>query len=501
MRRLIFVGLLAFAVALVGTAYAEVQSVKVGGDIDIKAFAHHDYDLQRTQRNDPGTKGVTANTFDDDANLILSTVRVKVDADLTDNVSTSVRLLNQRFWDTDLDTGLGSTNDVVIDNAYVVLKEFLYSPLTVMVGRQDLKYGTGFIVGPGLLNDPSGVFSGGAVDVNGAGTEQTQIAQEYSAHNGYDALRVILDYAPITVEGLYSKINETGVASGDTDQTLYGALVNYKFDQWNAEVEPYWFYKHDDDSASPLTVSDAYDSALAVRTYETNRVHTVGLRVAGSPVENLQLNGEGAFQTGDMFDSSTQQGAPGGDRDRHSWGATVDARYTWAQVPWTPATGIGWVFFQGEETSGVNAVGSDKYNAWDAMYRGSFTTYIQDFFAGNDGGGLYVTRESSDTSAATNRHLLYFDVGASPLEDVNLWLRYTHALFDNAPRPGRSTNAGNEVDGKITYDYTEDVQLNLFGGVFLPGTFYDQQPVNPETGRFLANDTAWTFGGGGSVKF
>ena len=103
MRKMILVGLLAFAVALTGTAYAEVQNVKVSGDIDMKAVIHHNYDLKLKQKNENGTTGgvTPAVTNDDDASFFLQTTRVRVDADLTDNVSTHVRLLNQRFWDAD----------------------------------------------------------------------------------------------------------------------------------------------------------------------------------------------------------------------------------------------------------------------------------------------------------------------------------------------------------------------------------------------------------------
>lgn len=475
MARLKVVGLLAFAVALTGTAYAEVQNVKVSGDIDMKAIIHANYDLKTKQKNEPGSTGGTTPLVsnDDNANFYLSTVHVGVDADLTDNVSAHVKLLNQHKWGAQT----AAVDDIHIDNAYVTLKEFLYSPLTVIAGRQNLKYGTGFIVGDGLLADPNGVFG-------------SSIGREYSAFNAYDAIRFILDYAPITVEGLISKVAETNVSSDDTD--LYGVIVNYKLDRWNAEIEPYWFYKAD--GAAGLTVSD---SGLTARSFENNYVHTVGLRLAGSPIENLQLSGEGAHQWGTLIDDSPYQ-----ERQRDAWGANVDARYTWAHVPWTPVTGVGWVFYSGERSKQPAGVGlgdldeGDHYNAWDSMYRGSFTTYIQDFLAGNDGGGLYTTFDTNDTSATTNRHLLYADVGAKALEDLTLWARYTHAWFDKAPRIGRSRNAGDEVDVKAVYDYTEDVQLAVFGGWFFPGSYYDQ-PTSSARG----NDLAWTAGGSAAVKF
>jgi len=498
MGRLMLVGLLAFAVALTGTAaFAEVQNVKVSGDIDLKALIHNNYDLKLKQKNEPGpgTSGGTTPvvTNDDNASFFLSTAHISVDADLTDNVATHVRLLNQRVWDAAAD----DEDQVSVDNAYVVLKEFLYSPLTVMVGRQDLEYGTGFIVGPGRLADPNGVFTGLGTGVHAAG-----IGAEFSALNSYDAIRLILDYSPVTVEGLISKINETGVT--DDDANLYSVYVSYKtpdYNWWkNGVVEPYWIYK--DDEASTLTTNDSRATGTTVRTYDINRVHTFGLRAAGSPMENLAFNAEWAYQLGEIKDIASATEVK--ERKRNGIGANVDVRYNWVQVPWTPATGVGWVYYSGESASGESGVATiaqqdsgDTFNAWDPVYRGAFHTYIQDFFTGRDApAGLYTTFDGNDTAATTNRHLLYFDVGLSPLQDVKLWARYTHAWFAHHPRPGRSNNAGDEVDVKATYDYTDDVQLAMWGGWFFPGTYYDQ-PVSSSRG----NDLAWTLGSSAKVKF
>lgn len=507
MSRYILMGLLAFAVALTGTAYAEVQNIKVSGDLDIKAISQNNYDLKLTQKNRPGTDagGDSADSDRDDVRFVLSTVRVRVDADLTDNVSTSVRLLNQRVWDSQGAGDADDENSVQIDNAYVTLKEFLYSPLTVIAGRQNLTYGTGFIVGSGLLADPTGTFAG--LTTGAAPNSQSQHGQEYSAFNSYDAIRLILDFAPLTVEGVWAKVNETGVENDD--ENLYGALVNYKLDRWEAEVEPYWFYKNDEAANSAIgtaggviTVNDASSVPGTLRTYETQRTHTMGLRVAASPVENLKLSGEGAHQLGEIIDVTPDQQ----ERDRDAWAANIYANYTWAKVPWAPSTGVGWVFFSGEETSGVaNAAGGgangldqkDKFNAWDPVYRGSFTTYIQDFFSGRDAApNLYGTFDVNDTNATTNRHLIYGDVKLSPMQDITLWGRWTHVRFAEAPRPGRDLHVGDELDLKALYDYTDDVQLAAWGGCFFPGRYYDQPEANSR-----GNQLAWTAGAGGSVKF
>ena len=315
-------------------------------------------------------------------------------------------------------------------------------------------------------------------------------------------MRAILDFSPLTVEGVWAKVNETGVL--DADETLWGIVGNYKLDRWEAEIEPYWFYKDDTSGAKTVTVNDASSLVGTARAYEVNQVHTVGLRLAGSPVENLKLSGEGAHQFGRLQDRlPINSGVTQITRNRDAWAANVYANYTWAQVPWTPATGLGWTYFSGNTAHGAtpfaqdNVDRNDSFNAWDPMYRGSFTTYIQDFLSGADApANLYTTFDTNDTNAVTNRHLIYGDAKLSPMKDVTLWARYTHARFDKAPRPGRSHYAGDEVDVKALYDYTEDVQLNLYGGWFFPGAYYDEPQSNVR-----GNDMAWTVGGGGSVKF
>lgn len=495
--RLLLMGLLAFGVALVGTARAEVQNIRVSGDIDLKAMSYHNYDLKEKQLNfsHPGSVGAVSN--DDDARFLLSTVHLQVDADLTDNVSATVRLLNQRVWDAQV-TG---DDSIVLDNAYVTLREFLYSPLTVIAGRQNLVYGNGFIVGNGRLADPEGTF--GTVDsgVAGAGVHTGGIGQEHSAFNSFDAVRAILDYAPVTFEAVYAKTDETGAA--EDDETLWGVVVTYQHDQWDAVIQPYWFWLDSEVGAltagRAVTVNDATANGAA-RTYERNDIHTVGTRVALSPIENLRLDGEGAFQFGEMSDTTS---AAVQERDRQAWAATVYANYTWVQAPWTPATGIGWEFFSGEEPDG-NATAasgndsSDEFNAWHPIYRGSYQTWIQDFFDGADSvPGIYTTVDANDTAGSTNLHRLWFDVNAKPMQDVTLWARYIRSWFDEAPRPGRDSHAGDELNVKALYDYTEDVQLAAWGAWFFPGDYYDGE-TNSAT---RADAYAWSAGVGGSVDF
>src|SRR3989338_4817125 len=113
---------LALAVLLAVPAFAEVQNVKVSGDLAARYVVRANYDL------DEDNVGTNADDTDD---YLMSTAEVQVDADLTDNVATVVRLVNQRDWN-DVDANEvvsagdvdASQFDVIVDLANVTLKEF-----------------------------------------------------------------------------------------------------------------------------------------------------------------------------------------------------------------------------------------------------------------------------------------------------------------------------------------------------------------------------------------
>ncbi|MDD5553850.1 MAG: hypothetical protein PHE18_08290, partial [Candidatus Omnitrophica bacterium] len=197
-KRLILILVLAFALGITCAAYAEVQNVKVSGDITVKGVARDNLDLVKTQSEQLTNGAGTATNFDDQSADILSIARIRVDADLTDNVVATVRLLNERNWNgeaivagqTNSNIGLnGATaneHGVDVDLAYITLKEFLYSPLTLMIGRQELHFGNDLIVG-----DP---------DTNIYSAASNLAEGDLSARKSFDAIRATLDYNPLVVD-------------------------------------------------------------------------------------------------------------------------------------------------------------------------------------------------------------------------------------------------------------------------------------------------------------
>jgi len=498
MKLLKTICVLGIALCLVTSVYAGTQSVKISGDITIRSLFRKDFDQNQNHSetesyflNMPGGDP-TGNPqmyvypgSNDWANYFMTTTEVQIDADLTDNVSAVIRLLNQRDWNGEARYGtctesqpitVGSESyyrlkaaglvnddefDIILDLAYVELKEFLYSPLTLKVGRQDLWFGKGFIVGANRQN-PGNTIS----------------APEYTAVTSFDAIRATLDYDPWTIDAIAAKIHEGHISSED-DETLFGVNVGYIFDVYNAEAETYWFWKNDANSVQPNRIK------------EHNTIHTIGLRGSADPIENWTVAAETAYQFGDYVGMVNQRN----DRNRSAWALDVSAecRYFKETYAWKPVLGLEYIFYSGDNTTSPdNEYRTGTYKGWDAMYRGKYDSAIREWY-----GRYYWSTQGLDTirylnqqdpinqeDSSTNQHQLIVMGSVQPTDSLSVDARYlafwlvedrgwiipnavpTHVVEE------RGNFAGSEVDLELTWDYTEDVSFGLLTAWFFPGEVY-----------------------------
>jgi hypothetical protein len=107
---------LAMALCLTASVYAETQSVKVSGDLTVRGIWRSGYDYRGDSPMDVMAVGGARNGLaSDNAGMLntqtgvnqanggsqswfMSTTEVQIDADLTDNVATCIRILNERDW-------------------------------------------------------------------------------------------------------------------------------------------------------------------------------------------------------------------------------------------------------------------------------------------------------------------------------------------------------------------------------------------------------------------
>jgi len=452
------VALLALGLFFSASAFAETQNVKVSGSIDAYSVYRNNYDL--FDGNDAGVlplgatapgashTGTTSERSDAD-NFFFTITQVQVSADLTDNVSTVINLLNQRDWNANaVDSSLASTSsinnefDVLLDLAYVQMKEIFYTPLTLTIGRQDLVFGRGFIIGWNP-QDIQGVLQ----------------ADEFTQEQSFDAIRATLDFNPWTIDFVYSKISE-GSPNPEDDRDLYIGYLNYKFAEYNAVADLY--YTGDFDRRTLA-------SASGTQTQETN---TVGGRVQFDPISQITLGGELAFQFG-QFQSTL--GAM--ERDRDSWATDLFGEYRWDNT-WKPMLGVQYVYLGGE--SDLSAGTPSDYGSWNGAFRGPIYGWIHDYKE-----VYFATAFTGDQAAGQNQQHISVYGSLQPMEDLKLtaaWW-YFWATDDYHFTPADPTTAtlndeiGNEIDLAAIYSYTEDVTFTMMADWFIPGDLY-QSPFD-----------------------
>lgn len=499
-KRLILILALAFVVGIAFTAYAEVQNVKVSGDIAVQGVARNNFDLAKTQ-----SRGVAqATDFNDKDSDILSITRLRVDADLTDNVMTTVRLLNERNWNGE--SGFGGVNnagqrnrniglntantandenDIDLDLAYVTLKEFLYSPLSLMVGRQELRFGNGLVVG-----DP---------DTNVYSAATSLSAGDLSARKSFDAIRATLDYNPLVVDVVYAKVQETNASLND-DVTLSGFNASYALNK-STTLEGYFFSKakgvnaisaFNIDANSAIGWIDSANAGAAVATDnrgfkdKADIVNTLGVRAVDKSVKNLTLDGQLAWQFGTYnpkFDANARFDAVASRKaqtsNRNAWAAQLKAGYDLKDVAmvskYSPVVSGSYTYLSGANRDETRS--GESYKGWDPLFENQTEGHIMNAIFSN-----------------TNMHRAGLSAKAKLTDDITANLDYVGAWF--AKRYPRNTSRqailsgvygntaatngrvfrmqgdkyiGSEIDAMLTYDYTEDVQFSLLGGILLTG--------------------------------
>ncbi|MDD5292274.1 MAG: alginate export family protein [Candidatus Omnitrophica bacterium] len=432
-KRLMLMLVCALIVGLALPAFAEVQNVKVSGDMTMYGISRSGFDVGDTQQKADDTESHAA-----------TITRLRIDADLTENVGATIRLLNERDWNQEA----GTSNDVVLDLASVTLKEFLYSPLTLTLGRQEIQFGNGFIVG-----DP---------DTNNNANGSTLTDFDLSSKKAFDAVRATLNYDPLVVDLIWAKIDENTVLGTNTntekdDIDLFGVNARYDFGgNWKTIGEMYYFGKVDN------SVRDT--NAAEPVNKKATKVNTIGARAEVSPTERLNLQGETAYQFGEYND-----GAVGTQSNSNisAWAAQGIATYA-LDMKYSPVLSAIYSYY---------ACGNDGNAAksWDPMFENQTSGHIANVLFN-----------------ATQSHVLNLRGSIVPAEDMKLTLDYVwlelardlpagsviatrsqdHTQVVHTYNPG-NTHLGDEIDLTLSYDYTEDVQLSLMAGYFKPGQAFD----------------------------
>lgn len=411
MKKLVILLALALVVAFAASSYAEVQNVKVGGDIRIRANYSDKLGRWDSTLLIPGLGDGLTNHNADAYGFINQRTRVITEADLTDNIAVNATIEADSQWghDSDIENSIVGVRQIWaagFSEAWLQLSELYYTPLSVKIGRQYLNYGKGFLIS----------------------------SNEYEYN--FDAVKAVLNFEPWTIDVVFSMLVDTVQPfatdkSEGLDYKLWGGNVHYAADTWNLEGYVWGIV----DSGVPAA----------------GQVEPIafGLRGDITPIENLDVWGELAYEAGNTADV-----------DMGVFGANVGGKYTFANVAWKPTIGAEWAWGQGK-TDKPDFNPLFQYNYWGYAF----------------------------SPAMSNIHIINANLTVEPIEKLALILDYYHYLQDKAKAMivgnpwidnggvsaltnGDGKTLGNELDLIAEYDYTEDVSTQLYLAWFWPGDAY-----------------------------
>lgn len=274
---------------LAAPASAAVQSVRVGGDLVTRMIYRDNVGID-----------------DNSGAWLMNTARFWIGAELTDQVSALVRVLNEREWGQDVPAG-GEWLD--LDLAYLSVDDLFLPGLSLTLGRQEILLGRGFVVG----------------NVNPAGNWNVR-AQDLTARKSLDAIRLDYDLGvmPIDVTLFGAKINEGWNVMLNDDTDLWG--INVANDLGNAVLENYVLFLKNRAAG--------------------NDIWTIGMRVNHEvfSMPGLNWDGELAYQTGDI-----------GQQNLEAWAGALDVSYV-LPSPYMTTIGAGYAYYSGDDGAAATKV-------------------------------------------------------------------------------------------------------------------------------------------------
>ncbi len=279
-------------------AHAELQNVEVGGSIEVWG----NYFTPFYESGDPViripnflTQGRPLGPFGTESYIrayhrkgsdglawIEQRTSISVKADFTENVTAFFEVDDIMDWGEDFrsvdyitgrDTRADSSDDVEIYQAYIEARDMFELPLQLRIGRQELIFGSEWLVGNNSIFGPLTYLS-------------------------FDALRLTFAVEDWSVDAFASKLAERYVDHGDLD--FYGLYATYSGIEEIA-FDAYYFFLRDGEDVSDTEASwmtEQIEDWMGVDDYGNTAIHTIGVRAAGE-WNSLDYEAELAYQWGD----------------------------------------------------------------------------------------------------------------------------------------------------------------------------------------------------------
>ena len=447
-------------------SFADLQNVSVGGQITIFGEYYRSAYTPEPALRWPaswlvgrpiGTEGNSIlSNFSWDRHvpsyrLVTQWTRLHVKADMTDNVDAFIELDSIDAWGEDFrsnyltgaDRRADTTDDIELYQGYIDVNELFGTPLRLRLGRQELKFGSEWLVGNNAIG-PAPVYG-----------------------LSFDAARLTYAEDKFSVDAWWSKLFEGSPIEEDGDVDFSGVYGSYLGIE-NVTLDAYWLWIRDARALHDTNggyFSEWVERLAGVDNYDATSIHTAGLRGAGK-IGAFDFEAEAAYQFGDAGQVGYlfKPVLYGDNKAKYdAWTVHAVAGYTF-DVAWKPRIHADYAYFSGQDNRDVSFGGWIEA-LFNPFYRGSSVSFNRLF-------SDYYCNYILDGTDMSNVHILCAGISASPTEKVTVTLEANHLITDEAfsrpvapwlgfwSRPN-DKDLGWEACLSINYQYTADLYLTL----------------------------------------
>jgi hypothetical protein len=212
---------------------------------------------------------------------------------------------------------------------------------------------------------------------------------------------------------------------------------------------------------------------------DNDKAFVIGLRADYDVNDQFSMYGEYAFQFGDWRVSGT-------DHDHlEAMGSQIGAEYRFNDK-YNSKVGLEYTYLSGDDRDSA-----EDYEAWRPFFENQNIGEIAQEFTNSNVHAIKVSgaiMPREDITFGVNYYYLQLAeewATGTTLTPGGKFQTTTYTLKDN------EESIGNEVDLSLIYDYTEDVQMGLVVGMFMPGDMFDG----------TNDDTAYSVRGMTSIEF
>lgn len=397
------------------------------------------YDLKNMWSYDDSNKGDSWNTFRTRGSL-------KATVNATDDVTAVLQITNQTWGNGVTDAGGQEkdnlSNKFFLDNAYVHIRNVFNMPVDLKVGRQNLQYGSGFVLfdGNSQLGSTSAYFDGVKLTLHpGTGFNLDAIYAQDEENNRDNA-----SDDDVSLSGLYATITRVPVIG---------------------KTEIYLLNRHDENNEKDIWM--------------------VGGRVSDKLEMGFDYSLEAAYQAGDALENV----------DQKAFGGKFKAGYTFTNAGMKPRFFSEYVYLSGDDPDTPENEGWDVfYGGWGGQY-GDLLAWA---FVNLPGSANVVStaydygRLSSNYGEATfgNIKMATLGMSASLMKSLTSSVSYSNLTFDET-YAGVDDDFGDYYQITLKYLYNKNLSFTVYGAMLSPGEAFSD--TAGDTAREFYWETNYTF--------